>query len=70
MPKSSEKPNLIDEVLQLMNLSSMSEQEKTVWQIMLPSMKEEEIVQFKAVLEEEVKQMTDIYLKALQKKKV
>lgn len=69
MPKSSEKPSLIDEVLQLMNLSSMSEQEKTVWQIMLPSMKEEEILQFKAVLEEEVKQMTDIYLKALQKKK-
>ena len=69
MPKSSEKPSLIDEVLQLMTLSSMSEQEKTVWQIMLPSMKEDEILKFKAVLEEEVKQMTDIYLKALQKKK-
>lgn len=69
MPKSSEKPSLIDEVLQLMTLSSMSEQERTVWQIMLPSMKEDEILKFKAVLEEEVKQMTDIYLKALQKKK-
>lgn len=69
MAKSTKKPDPIDEILQLMNLSSMSEQEKTIWQVMLPSMKEDEMLQFKAVLEKEVKQMTDIYLKALQKKK-
>ncbi len=69
MAKSIKKPDLIDEILQLMNLSSMSEQEKTIWQVMLPSMKENEILQFKAVLEKEVKQMTNIYLGALQKKK-
>ena len=69
MAKSTQKPELVDEILQLMTLSSMSEQEKTMWQVMLPSMKEDEMIKFKAVLEKEVKQMTDIYLKALQKKK-
>lgn len=69
MAKSTQKPTLVDEILQLMTLSSMSEQEKTMWQVMLPSMKDDEMIKFKAVLEKEVKQMTDIYLKALQKKK-
>jgi len=55
---------LIHEVLELMNLSSMSQDERTMWTILLPSLTTEEIQKFKATLEKEVRTMTDIYLRA------
>jgi hypothetical protein len=60
--------SLIKEVLKLMELSSMEDDEKNMWRMMVPSMNEEELTKFKAVLEKEVNKLTDIYLKVLKDK--
>jgi len=65
MPEqSNDNQQLINETLQLMALSSMPEDERTMWTVILPSMLKEEIEKLKAALEKEVKAMTDIYNKA------
>jgi molecular chaperone GrpE (heat shock protein) len=66
MSENTANPNttLIEEVLQLMDLSSMDQEERTMWTIMLPSLETAEIKKIKATLEQEVQKMTDIYLKA------
>ncbi len=53
------------EVLRLMELSSMDDQERTMWMILVPNMTEEELGKFRTVLDKEVTQLTDIYTKAL-----
>lgn len=57
---------LIDETLKLMNLSSMSQEEHTMWTVLLPSLQKEEIEKLRNALAEEAKTMTDIYLRAKQ----
>lgn len=69
MSKQNNKTNhpnreLIEETLQLLNLSSMNEEERNMWVIFLPSMEKEEIEQFKKILETEVKELMEIYLEA------
>ncbi len=59
---------LIEEILSLMALSSMEEDEKNMWTILLPSLEKAELDKFKAILEKEIKKMTDIYLDAIKKK--
>lgn len=63
---TSQFPNqpLIEETLKLMDLSSMSQEERTMWTVMLPSMEQAELEKFRDILAKEVKKMTDIYLKA------
>lgn len=63
---NTDHPNreLIEETLQLLNLSSMEEEERNMWTIFLPSMEKEEIEQFKKILETEVKELMEIYLEA------
>jgi hypothetical protein len=61
---------LIEEILQLMNISSMQDDERNMWKIMLPSMPKEEIDKFKTILEKEIKQLAGIYLEAKQKAKL
>jgi helix-turn-helix protein len=53
---------LIEQILQLMNLSSMEEDEKNMWTVMLPSLEKAELEKFKGILEKEITKMTDIYL--------
>jgi hypothetical protein len=55
---------LIEETLKLMNLSSMGQDERTMWTVMLPSMQKEEIEKLRDALAQEVQTMTDIYLRA------
>jgi hypothetical protein len=68
---AADHPNraLIEEILQLMTLSSMEEDERTMWTVLLPSMEKAELEKFKALLEKEAVKMTDIYLQATQKNK-
>ena len=54
---------LIEETLKLMNLSSMGQDERTMWTVMLPSMEKEEIEKLRDALAQEVQTMTDIYQK-------
>jgi hypothetical protein len=68
MTDQHQHQQLIEETLQLMNLSSMEEDEKNMWTIMLPSMEKEEIEKLKGALEREAKAMTDIYLNAKKSK--
>jgi hypothetical protein len=51
------------EVLKLVELSSMEEKEKVMWNVLVPSMIESELVKFKAILEKEVNKLTELYLK-------
>lgn len=57
---------LIDETLQLMELSSMSQEERNMWTVLLPSLQQEEIKKLHDALDREIKKMTDIYLRAKQ----
>ena len=59
------KDQLIKSILQLMELSSMADDEKSMWTIFVPSMEENELTKLKTVLEKEVNQLTDIYLNVL-----
>ncbi len=61
---SDTNQNLTDQILQLLDLSSMDQAEKNLWTIQLPHMTTEEMEKLKAVLEKEIKNMIDIYLKA------
>ena len=66
MTEQNNNQELINETIQLMDLSSMDEDERVMWKVILPSLLPEEIQKLKAALEKEVKTMTDIYLKAKQ----
>jgi len=68
MTKKNTHPNqkLIEDTLQLMALSSMEQEERAMWTLLLPSMKKEEITKLHAVLSREIKIMTDLYLRAKQ----
>lgn len=55
---------LITEILKLMDLSSMKDDERTMWTVMLPSMEKSELEKLRDTLSREVQKMTDIYLKA------
>ena len=48
-----------------MELSSMADDEKSMWTIFVPSMEENELTKLKTVLEKEVNQLTDNYLNVL-----
>jgi hypothetical protein len=57
--------NLVElqkKVLELVELSSMEEKEKVMWNVLVPSMIEAELLKFKAILEKEVNQLTKLYL--------
>jgi hypothetical protein len=58
-----ENLELKKEVLKLVELSSMEEKEKVMWNVLVPSMIESELVKFKAILEKEVNKLTELYLK-------
>ncbi|MGL5830532.1 MAG: hypothetical protein ACRCZE_00090 [Candidatus Altimarinota bacterium] len=58
-----ENLELKKEVLKLVELSSMEEKEKVMWNVLVPSMIEAELVKFKAILEKEVNKMTELYMK-------
>lgn len=66
MTTPNNNQDLINETLQLMQLSSMNEDERTMWTVMLPSLQTAEIEKLKASLEKEIQTMTNIYLKAKQ----
>lgn len=55
-------------VKQLTELSSMPSHERQKWQKLLPSMGEKEVGEFSDVLEREITELADIYLKVLQRK--
>jgi hypothetical protein len=57
---------LIEETLKLMELSSMNQEERTMWTVLLPSLQKEEIEKLRDALAGEVQTMTDIYLQAKQ----
>jgi hypothetical protein len=55
------------DIYKLIELSSMEDDERMMWMVMVPSMTEEELVKFKPILEKEVNKLTDIYTKAIKK---
>lgn len=63
----TDNTELMQDILKLTNLSSMEEDEKTMWKVLIPSMKKDELEKFKDILDREVTDMTDLYLKALKK---
>ncbi len=57
------KKALIKEVLSLVQLSTMEPKEKAMWMLLLPEMKEPQILKLKKSLEKEIREITDLYLK-------
>jgi len=62
-----DKDQIIQDILKLMELSSMDDEEKTMWKVLVPSMEITELEKFREILDKEVSAMTDLYLKALKK---
>lgn len=58
-----ENLELKKKVLELVELSSMEEKEKVMWNVLVPSMIEAELLKFQGILEKEVNQLTELYLK-------
>lgn len=63
MAKPKKQLSLTQETLSLLQLSSMLEEERTMWQVMLPNMLPEEVQKLHDTLEKEVKKMLSIYQK-------
>ncbi len=58
--------DLIDQTLQLIQLSSMEEDEKAMWTVLIPSMEETELEKFNQILLKEVQSFSELYKKASQ----
>lgn len=61
-------PAHFHKLINLMAVSTMSDDEKTAWLHMLPAMHEEEIGALMRMLSEEVEKLTDLYLMLLSKR--
>lgn len=57
---------LIDQTLQLIQLSSMGEDEKAMWTVLIPSMEKTELEKFNKILLKEVQSFSEMYKKASQ----
>jgi len=51
---------LIDKILKLLDLSSMGDQERAMWTVMVPTMPEDELTKFKDILQKEVDKLQQI----------
>jgi hypothetical protein len=63
------KQQLIRETINLIQLSTMEPKEKALWMLLLPQMKEAQILKLKASLSKEINAITDLYMKAVNPKK-
>ncbi len=66
--KRTLKQGRIEHIKKLMSISSIPENEKKTWNRLLPSMNTEEINKLQVVLEREITDLADIYLKVMQRK--
>ncbi len=55
--------NLLNQTIMLIQLSSMEEDEKAMWNILLPNMSEEEVSKFHQILLNEINAFTDLHNK-------
>lgn len=60
-----DKNTQITNVLQKLQSSTMSEKEKTMWTILLPSMEESHITKLEASLDKEINNINELYLDTL-----
>ncbi len=67
-PATENNDELIREILEMMTVSTMKDDERTMWTVMLPSLLKPELEKFKAVLEQELSQLAEVYLQARQNK--
>ena len=65
MTSTKTLPNktLIEETTELLKLSSMEQDKRTMWTVLLPKLETKEIEKQKNTLVKEVQAMTDIYLR-------
>ena len=63
-----ENQNLIDEILKLLDQSSMGDQERAMWTVMVSTMPIDELQKFKTILTTEVEKLKAIKEKALKEK--
>lgn len=52
---------LLNQTIMLIQLSSMEENEKAMWNILLPNMSEEEVTKFHQILLNEINALNDLY---------
>lgn len=65
--QNTDNTELIQGILAQMEKSSMEDDEKTMWRVLLPSLEKAELEKLKNLLDKEVQVMTDIYTKSLKK---
>ncbi len=59
-----ENQQLIKEIINYLQLSTMEPREKAMWMLLVPDMETEKLAKLKATLEKEVNAITDLYLEA------
>jgi hypothetical protein len=60
--------NLIREIINYIQLSTMEPREKAMWMLLLPQMEEAKLLKLKTSLEKEVNAITDLYLNSVSAK--
>ncbi len=66
--QSTPNPDLVKELVNYIQLSSMQQKEKAMWLLLLPAMEEKHLLKLKSSLMKEVNAITDLYINALSKK--
>jgi len=57
-----ENKQIIKEIINYLQLSTMEPREKAMWMLLMPDMEPEKLAKLKETLEKEVNAITDLYL--------
>ena len=57
-----ENKQIIKEIINYLQLSTMESREKAMWMLLMPDMETEKLSKLKTTLEKEVNAITDLYL--------
>lgn len=55
---------LVTQVIKNLNMSTMPAQEKMLWMTIIPGMNDKELKEFNVLLEDEIRDIMDLYFKA------
>lgn len=60
-----ENKQIIKEIINYLQLSTMEPKEKAMWMLLMPDMEVEKLAKLKTTLEKEVNAITDLYLETV-----
>lgn len=59
-----ENKQIVKDIINYLQLSTMEPREKAMWMLLMPDMEEDKLIKLKTTLEKEVNAITDLYLES------